>query len=190
MPIGNRWLFSNSVSFTTENSRIAARPSHEWARELFVELARSPDVLWGAAWHDDEYRASNLHDEADGMWALGRDVRRSLPGLFWLNAFGRAYTDLIGTSTLASAPTRVLDVGPSVVVEVYPSPAEWRGDASRRAHDAVLAHIGRQFFYERSSPDRATVAPDFGLPELPDREAFQVLSFDGETFTVLPNSDE
>jgi hypothetical protein len=60
------------------------------------------DVLWGAAWQDDEFRWSNLHDEADGMWALGRDMRRSLPGLFWLNAFGPPYVDMIGHDSLTS----------------------------------------------------------------------------------------
>ena len=187
MPVGNKWLFSNSVSFTTENPRIASRPSHEWVRELFDELVGGSEVLWGAAWHHDEFRASNLHDAADGVWALGRDVRRSLPGLFWLNGFGSPYAELIGRNTLMSAPTSITDVGSTVVVEVYPSPAHWVEDASRGAHDAVLAHIGRQFFYDRNAPDRVTVAPDFGLPEIPDRGALQVFSFDGETFTVLPN---
>ncbi len=58
------------------------------------------------------------------------------------------------------------------------------------ARDRVLNHIGRQYFYDRYAPGRDTVAPDFGLPELPSPSGSpQVLITDGKTFTVLPMAD-
>jgi hypothetical protein len=191
MPMSQRWHFSNSLSCTTNKRRLGGLTSHEWIAALLYRLVANDDVLWGAAWNDDEFRWSNLHEEADGIWALGRDMRRSLPGLFWLNAFGSPYVNLIGHDALISAPAhRVVNVGSSIVVETYPAPDAWATDGSMVARDRVLNHIGRQYFYDRSAPGRDTVAPDFGLPELPPpRSSLQVLTTDGQTFTVLPMID-
>jgi len=189
-PSGDSWLFSNSVSFSTEQRRIASTDAHDWIRRLLHDLAPDAEVLWGAAWDDDEFRASNLHDEADGMWALGRDVRRALPGLFWLNAYGPPYLDIIGRGTLSTVPSTAAIVGSSGVVEVYPSPGDWATASGRDAHERVLAHLGRQHFYDRNAPDQATSAPDFGLPELPPGKPLQVLTSDGRTFTVMPGLED
>ena len=120
------------------------------------------------------------------MWALGRDVRRALPGLFWLNVFGPPYVNLIGRDTLGSVPTAVTHRGATVVAELYPTPADFATEAGRRARERALAHIGGKYFYDRHAPDRQTSAPDFGLPEPPEAGSLEVFTADGTTFTVLP----
>jgi hypothetical protein len=189
MPMGDKWLFSNSVSFSTTRSRLASTQAHEWIRALLYTLASGSDVLRGAAWDDDEFRASNLHDGEEGVWALGRDVRRSLPGLFWLNAFGPPYVDLIGRATFDTVPASVAHVGSSVVVELYPSPGDWATASGSEARNRVLGHVGRRFFYDRKALNLETFAPDFGLPELAPGKPLRVLTTDGRTFTVLPTSE-
>jgi hypothetical protein len=191
MRSGQQWLFSNSVSFTTEKPRLGRTESPDWIRELLHRLAGGTELVWGAAWDDDEFRCSNLHDGNDGMWALGRDVRRSLPGLFWLNAFGPVYVELIGEDALMSAPGEISRLGSAVVMELYPSSDDWMTPTGREAHKRALTHLGRQYFYDRDAPERITVAPDFGLPELPaSGAALQLLATEGETFTVLPSMDD
>jgi hypothetical protein len=177
-PMGDKWLFSNSVSFSTEKPRITSTQAQEWIRGLLYSLVPDSDVLWGAAWDTDEFRASNLHDDEDGVWALGRDVRRSLPGLFWLNVFGPPYVDMIGRGTLSTAPATAARVGSSVVVELYPSPGDWATASGRDARKRVLGHLGRRFFYDRNAPNQETSAPDFGLPELAPGKSLQVLTTD------------
>src|SRR5262249_38790595 len=130
------------------------------------------------------------HDDQDGVWALGRDVRRSLPGLFWLNAFGPPYVELIGRDTLTTAPATTGQRGANAVVELYPSPGEWETASGRNAHTRVLGHLGRGFFYDRTAPHRETTAPDFGLPEPAPGMPLEVLTTDGQTFTDLPRSTE
>lgn len=98
-PRGDIWLFSNSVSFSTQQPRIASTQAQDWIRRLLHKLAPDADVLWG------------------------------------------------------------------VVVELYPSPGDWATASGRDAHERVLAHLGRQYFYDRNAPDQETSAPDFGLPE-------------------------
>jgi hypothetical protein len=36
--------------------------------------------------------------------AVGRDFGRHLPGVFWINFFGRRYTELIGPGRFTSLP--------------------------------------------------------------------------------------
>lgn len=75
------------------------------------------------------------------MQALRRDMRRSLPELFWLNELGPPYVNLIGHDAFTSAPThRVVDVGSIIVVETNPAPDAWAADGAMVACDRVLNH--------------------------------------------------
>lgn len=186
-PSGDRWLFSNSVSATTSGARVGRLRASDWIEQLVRVLGEHPSVLWGAAFEHGEFQLRNLHTEGGGMWAVGRDVRRSLPGLYWLNVFGPAYVKLIGSNTLRSAPAyAVTSLGDAVAVQLYEQPAGWSAPAGALEHASVLEHLGTQFFYDRTAPDRATVAPDFGLTALPERPPLQVMTVDGEHFTPLP----
>lgn len=191
MPIGRDWLFSNSIMVDTETPRLGSLSAEVWVSELLHRLLGSAEVLWGGAWHVAEFRASNLHDGPDGVWALGRDVRRSLPGVYWLNVFGPAYVELIGGDILMRAPAASVEiVGANAVVQSYASPLDWGTTGAVEARHRLLSHLGRRYFYDRHAPDRATVAPDFGLPEIPSSGgAVRVLTTDGKSFTVLPDLD-
>jgi hypothetical protein len=52
--------FSNSVIFSTDKPRIASTQAQEWIRGLLYNVVRDSDVLWGAAWDCEEFRASSL----------------------------------------------------------------------------------------------------------------------------------
>jgi hypothetical protein len=190
MPSGDRWLFSNSVTVNLGAERVRGVGSADWLRALLADLASEPNVLWGAAFDAHEFAASNLHDDAKGMWALGRDVRRSLPGLFWLNVFGAAYIQAIGRNVLLATPAQVAEFSSGVSVELYSSPEQWNSDQAKRVREESLDHLGREFFFDRNHPTRLTRAPDFGLPEVRDGERLQVVTRDGIHFTVVPQYDE
>jgi uncharacterized protein YaiI (UPF0178 family) len=118
------------------------------------------------------------------MRALGRDVRKSLPGVFWLNVFGPAYVDLIGAERLrnASVATNSVLVN-NVLVRAYAKPEDWSTDLGVSHHSQLVDYLGQRYFYDRSHPDRLTVAPDFGLARLPLSRPFQVVAGEGKHFT-------
>jgi hypothetical protein len=65
--------------------------------------------------------ARGEQDASHGIRALGRDVRRFLPGIYWLNVFGRPYRDLIGRGWLLSAPAAPVEQsGSQVIIQAYP----------------------------------------------------------------------
>ncbi|MDH3464092.1 MAG: hypothetical protein OEM32_10760, partial [Acidimicrobiia bacterium] len=76
-PIGDKWLWSNSIGGRIGAERIDRTPRQQWVRQLAAVMGGYPSFLWGAAFDSDEFRSRNSYEGPDGMWALGRDVRRS-----------------------------------------------------------------------------------------------------------------
>ncbi len=75
---------------------------------------------------------SNL-DSTEGLSAIGREVRRHLPGVFWLNLFGPSYRDLIGIRALRSAPAAMIDDDEHrVILRAFESPEDWPDGVARR----------------------------------------------------------
>jgi len=183
-PMGDKWLFSNNVGGTFGPQRVAGLARKDWVQALVKGLGDDPRLLWGAAFLRSEFASRNLHSGADGMWALGRDVRKSLPGVFWLNVFGSAYVDLIGSERLRNAPAATTNVlGNNFLVRAYAKPEDWSTDLGISHQRQLVDYLGQRYFYDRSHPDGPTVAPDFGLAELPPRRSFQVVTTDGKHFT-------
>ena len=123
---------------------------------------------------------------------MGRDMRRSLPGLYWLNFFGRPYVELIGAELLRTVPAHhIVALGDTMLVRICDSPEDWnRPDIEARRVQA-LDHLGHEYFFDRDHPDRPTKTVDFGLERLDPKPPLEaVVSEDGSAFTVLPVSDQ
>ena len=113
----------------------------------------------------DEYDAKNISHEGGGTEAVGVDVSRYLPGLYWLNFFGKPYCELIGLERLLDTPAHeVKGVDDGVLVRLSKDSREWEREDYREAERKVLNHIGRQYCFSKEEPNQKTVAPDFGLP--------------------------
>ena len=184
--MGTSWLFSNSISGTFGTSHVAGFRREDLVRGIVIALGGLPGFLWGAAYSTAEYRSSNLHDGADGMWAIGRDISSHLPGIYWLNLFGATYLRHmnLGESADSLQFARLTALGSGgLAVQIYERPEGWDSDAGRAARNRVIAAIGEQFFFDRKEPERETIAPDFGLARLTEPGRFAVFTADGESFT-------
>ena len=192
MQIGDEWLWSNSVSARTRTHSIGRMASRDWIEQLLGTLVEHPAVLWGAAFDREEFAARNIIDTTYSLRAVGRDVRSSLPGLYWLNVFGARYVDLIGEDRLRNVPVHsVAWRGASVVVQLYAEPEDWMSSAGASVHANAVAHLGEQFFFDGAAPDRAKVAPEFGLAALTQQPPpFRVAVIDGEYFKLPSDADE
>ena len=187
MPVGTNWLWSNSIGMTVSTARIEGSQRSAWVEQFAADLSKHPDFLWGAAYLQGEFHASNL-DTSEGMRAIGRDVREHLPGVFWLNLFGQPYRDLIGVQALRTAPAAVLDEDEHrIVLRTFESPEDWPDGI--HAKGQLRRHLGDDIFFDRTHPARPTRAPDFGLGPLRELPSFEVFTSDGEHFTPLPRLD-
>jgi hypothetical protein len=183
-PSGNRWLWSNSISGCLSAARIEGVDRQEWLCRLTDELTATSTMLWGAAYLHPEFARSNL-DRAKGMSAVGRDMRTALPGIYWLNVFGPPYVDLIGERRILDVPAELIRRrGGHVLMRAYRDAEDWQANEALRQRLAVA--LGAEHFFDRDRPARRHRAPDFGLPELPDRPPLQVITTDGVDVTPLP----
>lgn len=146
-------------------STVEGQPTSVWARTFFEALTVRLPINYGNAHLEEEFAAKNMIDDETGARAIGRRLGKSLPGLYWLNYFGRPYLDLMGRERLLSAPAcEVKPVGDGVLVALDASPDAWQSADYRHREQETIAHLGKQFFFSRSDPDRQTIAPDFRSP--------------------------
>lgn len=185
--MGASWHWSNSIGASLRTSKREWMVRCEWIRQLGAALADDPAFLWGAAYMSGEFEASNLDSSNGGLRAIGRDVSRHLPGLYWLNFFGRPYTSMMAVDDARRTGIGVWNrAGEATIFECFSSPDDW-ATAAKDKRD-VMDALGADLFFDRRSPERETRAPDFGVPLVsgsPPRP-FEVFTSDGVNFTELP----
>ena len=110
----------------------------------------------------EEFDSKNLIKDAQGVRAVGVDLEDSLPGLYWLNYFGRPYVQMIGKQKLlAAAAYEVHDLKDGVLIKLSSTPFEWQGEAYQSSEQLITKHIGTEFFFSKTDLTRNTIAPDF-----------------------------
>ena len=141
---------------------VEGQSTSAWARHFVERMVACMPVRYGSAWTDEEYEAKNMVNDETGVYAIGADVNHEIPGLYWLNYFGGPYVELIGRERLLSAPAyEVKPVGDGVLIALDASAESWQNEAYVEREQAVIAHLGKQYFFSRHDPDRQTIAPDF-----------------------------
>lgn len=89
---------------------------------------------------------------------MGRDFGRFLPGLFTSNFFGPPYVELIGREQLLSAPA-ARAVGDGVLITIGDDPRDWDTPQQREREEAVLDHLGHEYFFSKTAMAETTKAP-------------------------------
>lgn len=131
-PVGEDLLWSNSIIGWIAERSVEGVACADWVVAVADRLGRRPDFLWGAAFLRSDFHRTNI-DSTSGMRPIGRVVRRHLPGLYWLNLFGPAYVDLIGTDRLLTTDAaESREIGQSVMVRSWDEPED--GDDALRRH--------------------------------------------------------
>ncbi|MFN8635247.1 MAG: hypothetical protein U0893_15460 [Chloroflexota bacterium] len=161
-PIGNTWIWGNSIAIQICRARVEGASAPQWAHDLFVALCGALSPVHAKACMSGEYATKNISHEGGGTRAIGIDRSSSLPGLYWLNFVGRSYRDFIGLDKLSTAPAfEAREIGDGVLIGLADDPRSWSTPEYQRRERAVLDHIGTEYFFDRSQPDRRTTAPPF-----------------------------
>lgn len=156
-PLGSARKLGNELVIQVRRPKVEGRPGQEWMRAAFDAFCAGLSPAWASAQHPDEYWAKVMSDEPP-IRAIGRDFGRSLPGVFWLNYFGRALTDVVGEERLQSAPnSSSIDGG--FVISVGDDPRGWDEPATAALEQAVRDHLGTELFFSKAQPDRTGIIP-------------------------------
>jgi hypothetical protein len=141
---------------------VEGRTASERASAICEAICARMPTRHACAYLDAEYNAKNIIDDETGVRAIGARLARGIPGLYWLNFFGAPYVELMGREKLLTAPAyEVKPVGDGVLVALAASAEAWQSADYKQRGQAVIAHLGRQFFFSRDDPDRPLVAPDY-----------------------------
>jgi hypothetical protein len=154
METGFRW--GNGITFQVCRSRVEGLPADEWARRTLRQMAEALAPAHAYAGRQEEYYAKNM-DFSAGARALGWDISRFLPGLYWLNYFGAPYVDLIGRDKLATCPGASEVSGGGFVIGTAEKSGDWQSGACREREQQVLDRLGRRYFFDRNRTGQPTV---------------------------------
>lgn len=141
---------------------VEGKATAEWARAFFRAFAAAVPLRYGQARTRAEFDAKNMVREKRSTRAVGVNLKRALPGLYWMNFLGRDYLDLIGPERFSAVPAPfVEDLDAGVCIGLDEDPGRWSADEYRQREDALLAHLGREYFFSKADPERSTKAPAF-----------------------------
>ncbi|HEY2461785.1 MAG TPA: hypothetical protein VGI16_13315 [Candidatus Acidoferrum sp.] len=165
-PIGQAWIPGNRLDVQMRSPVVEGRKASNWAEGSFAHWCSSLDPFFAFAYTIEEYYAKNMSREGGGLRAIGVDISKYLPGLYWLNFFGRPYRNLIGDERWVSAPVfRTDQCGGGYILQLSDTPEDWHLPEYETSEESVRRHLGEEYFFTRSNPGRKTVSP-FDLPQL------------------------
>jgi hypothetical protein len=162
-PQQDRQLFGNSISIWVERKEVEGLPAAQWLADAFGRICEMMDFIFGFAYCHGEYYSKNI-DTSQGYKAIGVDPPKYLPGLYWINFFGKPYVELIGKKQLMSTPAALIkEIKNGVLVQFGDDPKIWSTPKYISIIENALDHIGRQYFFDRREINRKTIAPPFRL---------------------------
>jgi hypothetical protein len=153
--------FGNSIDFEVRSSPVDGAPAAAWMEETCRKACLTLPVAWARAGTPGEYWAKAM-STTPRIQAIGRDFSRYLPGLFWLNFFGKQYCDLIGEEKLLQCPASSAErLGDGILVVLYEDPYAWQTNEYQEKERETIDDIGTLYFFSKDHPDRITVAPSW-----------------------------
>jgi hypothetical protein len=145
-----------------DSSIIEDQPFSGWAQRFLESVPALLPVRYGNARLSEEFATKNLVHEGGRTYALGVRLAEGLPGLYWLNFFGKPYVRFIGEDRLLSAPAyEVKKVGNGVLIALNDSPLSWQSADYNEREINTINHIGRDLFFFKGEAERQLKAPDF-----------------------------
>jgi hypothetical protein len=159
---GKNWHFKNSVTIQIRKRNIENLQAADWAQKAFSYCCNEWNLLYANGNFSQEFEAKNMDFTGGGVRAIGVDYSRYLPGIYWLNYFGKRYVDFIGKEKLLTTPAyKVEKIGYGILVQLHEDGSKWDSKEYRKVENNILNYIGRQYFFNLNNPDKKTLAPNF-----------------------------
>ena len=142
---------ANSVSLLVNRSVVEGVDASVWMRGFACTLAAELPIEYGFGRTFGEFASTNKTPPNLKGVPSGLDFRKHLPGLYWLNCFGKPQVARLGLEQLLSAPAHSVEVcSESVLLSMGDAPWGWEREEYAGKRNACIRHIGRQFFFDRS----------------------------------------
>ena len=151
--VGGEMHWANAVVLQVRKKNVEAETGWKWLRETteaFLELA---GVCYAHSECVEEFFEKNMVFDQAGLRAVGTDVLRHLPGVYWLNYFGPPYVRLLGRERLLSTPTAETAArGEGIEVLVAEEPDMWKAAEYERRVVSIRRYLGEGYFFWKERP--------------------------------------
>ena len=99
---------------------------------------------------------------------VGLDLRKHIPGLYWITLFGKIYVDWFGKEKMKTAPAyKVFELpNDAIGYQLYEDPAQYQEEESQETARRVKQYLGEKAFFDISDIDRETIAPYIDVSEI------------------------
>jgi hypothetical protein len=133
-----------------------------WLQEFLMTLSEKLSVRYAFACARGEYEYLNIASDETGTRALGRQFQRYLPGLYWLNYYGRECSASFGNIELPKEHAAdIQHFREGVIVRLAPKPDLWCTQSYETVRASVKERLGTVFFFDRQRPNATTTPIHF-----------------------------
>lgn len=116
--------------------------------------------------HQKDWKIKNKFDrpmiiEGKPLMTGGVWLKKSLPGLYWINFFGPVYVELIGENkfdSLSACNKEKLSDGGYVVITSQ-SPFDYDKPKTQKVEKEIIRHLGNDIFFDKSDPTKKCRVP-------------------------------
>jgi hypothetical protein len=158
--VGDLWTWGNSIAFQLRASVIEGIDADVFAGRLFEELCSKLAPSYAHAESSQEFEAKNISHLGGGTEAIGVDISKSLPGLYWLNYFGEECANSMGKDAFAaSGTTELTQIGAGYRLTLSRRPSDWNTTWYKENERRAMKSLGEDFFFHRERPEQQTKSP-------------------------------
>lgn len=157
--IQNEHTFGNGLTVEVLCPVVEGMEAAQWIAHAMRSACEMLSPQYAIVFSEAEFSARNM-DFSNGMRAIGPCISDGLPGLYWLNYFGRELTEFLGAEKLLSAPVPIRErIGEGILIGLHTDPDAWSTPEFEATWDSAMEWIGREYFFDRRFPDRPIVRP-------------------------------
>ena len=131
-----------------------------FAKRLFEQVCIRLDPWYARAECTEEFSAKNISSDRGGTEAIGVDIGKSLPGLYWLNYFGSVCVESVGKDRFeACAAFDKKPINEGYMFALGSDPGDWSKAEYVSTEQQAMMALGKEYFFLRSDSKRPTRSP-------------------------------
>lgn len=154
---------SNAIGIEIfDAASINGLPCSEWIEGFVKEFVSETPVRYGRAHLSEEFDSKNLVESDTSLRAMGVNISNSIPGIYWLNYFGKPYKSLFTSGDVSSvALHEVREDQKGLLLILDKDPQNWQAESYKNMENSIIRSLGRDYFFLREEPEHTSLAPDF-----------------------------
>lgn len=150
--IGDELKWLNYVSVGIYSSKIEDIDYTIWARNFFENFCKRFYPIYAYAASNEEYTTKNMLIKNGVVQALGVDISKYLPGIYWLNFCSERYYKILNLDKLLKVPAyRVIKVNEGLLLELSNSPNAWNLRKYKDLEIEIRDKLGADHFFAKGN---------------------------------------